>query len=143
MAGETARITSVQADLDYDAMKAKITATEAELTYDAKVARVTATQADLTHTTMKGRVTAIAAVATHTVTGTALTDDGVRIMAIQADVTRKIHHVMHYAASGANAELRYTCPAPLELRYAAAIDPTTFEPVESPPRGGRDPDFEE
>jgi hypothetical protein len=139
MAGEEARITAVQADLDYDAMKGKITAAEAELTYDAKTGRIVAAQADLTHGLMTGRVTAVGAVATHTVTGTALADDGVRIMAIQADVTRTIHHVMHYATTGCATTLSYPSPAPTELRYASPIDETTFEPVESPPRGGRDP----
>jgi len=139
MAGETSRITAVQADLDYDAMKGKITAAEAELTYDAKTGRIVAAQADLTHGLMTGRVTAVGAVATHTVTGTDLADDGVRIMAIQADVTRTIRHVMHYATTGCETTLSYPSPAPTELRYASPIDETTFEGVISPPRGGTDP----
>lgn len=122
----------------------KITAIEAEVTSTEMTGRIAAIQADATHTLMAGRITAIGpAGITFTVSGSDLSDPGGRITAIKADVTRTIHHVMHYATSGGETELSYERPAPNELRYSAPIDETTFEPVASPPRGGRNPGDED
>ena len=126
MAGEDVRVTAIGADLTYDAMSG----------------RVVAAQADLTYSKLAARVTAACAVVTHTVDGTDLTDPGVRVMAIHAEVERPIHHKSTFAEPISKV-LTFRAPIGKTLTFTAPLDPETLERIVSHPRGGEREPHEE
>ena len=115
--------------------KARISALGADLTYDEITGRVTAAQADVTHSEMTAQVTAVEGRCTETLSGTAMPDVGVRLMAVQAVVTRPIHHKSTFAAPISRA-LTFRAPISRTLTYKAPLDPRTVAPVVSRPHGG-------
>ena len=115
--------------------KARITALGADLTYDEVVGRVTAARVDVTRSEVTAQVTAVEARCTETLSGTAMPDCGVRLMAVEVVVTRPIHHKSTFAAP-ISKTLRFRAPISRTLTFKAPLDPRTVTPVVSRPRGG-------
>ena len=122
--------------------KARISALGADLAYDEMTGRVTAAQVDVTHSEVTAQVTAVEALCTETLSGTAMPDLGVRLMAVQAVATRPIHHKSTFAAP-ISRTLTFRAPISRTLTFKAPLDPRTGAPVVSHPRGeGKEPQEE-